>query len=424
MQEAGLARGMGRLSAVAVPKLRDPGLYPDGGGLYLQVTKGGARTWVYRFMLHGRAREMGLGPLHIVPLAEAREKARGARKLRHEGIDPIEARKAKQAEDRLAAATAMTFKECAERYIEAHKAGWKNPKHAKQWPSTLETYVYPVFGDLPVQAVDVGLVMKVLEPTWRAKPETAGRVRGRIESILDWAAARGYRKGENPARWRGHLDKLLPARGKVQKVEHHPALPYTEMGDFILTLRGQEGVAARALEFLILTATRTSEVIGAQWGEFDPDKKLWIIPGVRMKAGREHRVPLSDRALAIVNEMQADRLNDHPFVFPGGRPGRPLSNMAMLKLLERMGKDDLTAHGFRSSFRDWAAELTHFPREVAEMALAHVVNDKVEAAYRRGDLFAKRHQLMDAWAKHCGARTASKIVPMVRGKVRRLQPVS
>jgi integrase len=403
-----LARALGRLSAVALSKL-SPGLYPDGGGLYLQVTKRGARTWVYRFMLHGRAREMGLGPLHIVPLAEAREKARGARKLRHEGIDPIEARKAKQTEDRLAAATAMTFRECAERYIEAHKPGWKNTKHAKQWPSTLETYVYPVFGLLPVQAVDVGLVMKVLEPIWRTKPETASRVRGRIESILDWAAVRGYRKGENPARWRGHLDKLLPGRGKVRKVEHHPALPYTEMGDFISTLHEQEGVGARALEFLVLTATRTGEVIGARWEEVDLAKGVWTVPGERMKAGKEHRVPLSGRALEIVEEMKADQVNDHPFVFPGGRAGRPLSNMAMLKLLGRMGRDDLTAHGFRSTFRDWAAEMTHFPSEVVEMALAHTVSDKVEAAYRRGDLFEKRRELMEAWARYCETRPRDNV---------------
>jgi integrase len=371
-------------------------------------------------MLHGQAREMGLGPLHIVTLAEAREKAREARRLRHEGIDPIEARKAKQAEERLAAATAMTFQECAERYIEAHKPGWKNPKHAKQWPSTLETYVYPVFGSLPVQAIDVGLVMKVLEPIWQTKPETASRVRGRIEAVLDWAKARGYRNGENPAQWRGHLENLLPARSKVRKVEHHPALPYPEMADFIACLLKQDGIAARALEFLILTATRTNELIGARWEEFDLTKKVWTIPGERMKAGKEHRVPLSGRALEIIAEMQADRVNDHPFVFPGGRPEKPLSNMAMLKLLGRMGRDDLTAHGFRSSFRDWAAEVTLFPSEVVEMALAHTVGDKVEAAYRRGDLFEKRRELMEAWARYCEPNTPRKHRPAGAGQSSRI----
>ena len=406
-----MARGIGRFSAVALPKLK-AGMHSDGGGLYLQVTKGGARTWIYRFMLHGRAREMGLGPLHIVTLAEAREKARECRRLRYEGIDPIEARKAQRAEERLAAATAMTFEQCAERYIEAHKAGWRNPKHAAQWPSTLATYAYPVFGDLPVQAIDVGLVTKALEPIWRTKPETGSRVRGRIESVLDWATVRGYRRGDNPARWRGHLDKLLPARAKVRKVEHHAALPYAEMGEFVAALREQEGIAARALEFLILTATRTGEVIGARWDEFDLAEKLWTVPGARMKAGKEQRVPLSGRALAIIEDMKTQRVNDHEFVFPGGRPRKPLSNMAMLKLLQRMGRGDLTAHGFRSSFRDWAAERTGFPHEVAEMALAHTVSDKVEAAYRRGDLFQKRRQLMEAWAKHCEAQAMGKVIPL------------
>jgi integrase len=291
-------------------------MHADGGGLYLQVTESGARTWIYRFMLNGRAREMGLGPLHTVSLAEARDRARECRKLRLEGIDPIEARNAKKAEARIAAATAMTFRESAERYIAAHKAGWKNPKHAAQWPSTLTSYVYPIFGDLPVQAIDTGLVMKALEPIWTEKPETASRVRGRIESVLDWATARGFRKGENPARWRGHLENLLPKKSKVQRVEHHPALPYDEMGDFMAALRSQEGIGARAFEFLILTAARTGEVIGARWEEFDLGQKVWTVPAERMKGGKEHRVPLSGPALAIIEEMQRARESD--FVFPGG----------------------------------------------------------------------------------------------------------
>jgi integrase len=415
-----MARGMGRLAAVALPKLK-PGMHADGGGLYLQVTESGARTWIYRFMLNGRAREMGLGPLHIVSLAEAREKARECRKIRHEGIDPIEARNARKAETRLAAATAMTFEQCAERYIDAHKAGWKNPKHAAQWPSTLTTYVYPIFGDLPVQAIDTGLVMKSVEPIWTAKPETASRVRGRIESVLDWATARGFRKGENPARWRGHLENLLPKKSKVRRVEHHPALPYDEVGTFMASLRSYEGIGARALEFLILTAARTGEVIGARWDEISLADRLWTVPGERMKAGKEHRVPLSAPALAIIEAMKKERESD--FVFPGGKKGKPLSNMAMLQLLKRMGRDDLTAHGFRSSFRDWAAERTGFPSEVVEMALAHTVTDKVEAAYRRGDLFAKRRQLMEAWAKHCEARKVpGDIVSLPLGSHRRVQP--
>jgi integrase len=408
-----MARAIGKLPAVALQKPMKPGMHADGGGLYLQVTASGAKSWIFRFMLNGRAREMGLGPLHTISLAEARERARECRKLRLDGVDPVEARKAKRAGERLAAAMAMTFAECAERYIAAHRAGWRNPKHAAQWPSTLQTYAHPVFGSLPVQAIDTALVTKAIEPIWQVKPETASRVRGRIEAVLDWAKVRGYRDGENPARWRGHLDKLLPARAKVRKVEHHPALPYTEMGDFIASLRQQEGVAARALEFLILTAARTGEVISARWSEFDLAEKVWTVPADRMKAGKEHRVPLSPAAVAIIEQMQAARVDAHQFVFPGGRLGKPLSNMAMLKLLQRMGRGDLTAHGFRSSFRDWAAERTSYPREVAEMALAHTVGDKVEAAYRRGDLFAKRRRLMEEWAKHCQLLTsAGKVVPI------------
>lgn len=413
-----MARALGQLSAVVLPKL-PAGTHSDGGGLYLQVTKSGARTWVYRFMLAGRAREMGLGPLHTVSLSEARSKARECRKIRLEGADPIEARNAKRAEARLAAATAMTFQACAEAYIAAHRAGWKNPKHAAQWPSTLATYVYPVLGALPVQAVDVGLVMKVLEPIWREKPETASRVRGRIESVLDWAKARGHREGENPARWKGHLENLLPARSKVARVEHYSALPYPETADFVARLREQDGVAAQALEFLILTAARTGEIIGATWAEIDFDQRLWTVPGSRMKAGREHRVPLSEPALAILKPLTVTKASE--FVFSGGRIGKPLSNMAMLKLLQRMGRGDLTAHGFRSTFSDWCAEQTAFPSEVREMALAHTVSDKVEAAYRRGDMFAKRRQLMDAWATYCDpGQPGGNVVALVQGDTHRL----
>jgi integrase len=409
-----MARRIGKLPPVALQKAMKPGMHADGGGLYLQVTASGAKSWIFRFMLNRRAREMGLGPLHTIPLAEARERARECRKLRLDGINPIEARETKRAEERLAAATAMKFEQCAERYIAAHRSGWRNRKHAAQWLSTLQAYVYPVFGSLPVQAIDTGLVMKVLEPIWQTKPETASRVRGRIEAVLDWATVRGHRKGENPARWRGHLDKLLPARGKVRKVAHHPALPYADIGNFVAALREQEGVAARALEFLILTAARTSEVIGARWQEeFDLEGKLWTVPADRIKGGKEHRVPLSGAALAIIEAMK--EIRESEFVFPGGRAGKPLSNMAMLKVLERMGRTDLTAHGFRSTFRDWAAERTSYPREVAEMALAHAVGDKVEAAYRRGDLFTKRRRLMEEWARHCGlTKQAGEIVPIAR----------
>ena len=394
-----MARTTGRLTTVKIKSAKQPGMYADGGGLYLQVSDNGA-SWIYRYMIAGRAREMGLGPLELFGLAEARAKALDARKLRHGGIDPIEARRAERARQRLDAAKAMTFNQCAEGYITAHRAGWRNDKHAGQWGATLATYAAPVMGSMPVQLIDTGFVTKVIEPLWTTKPETANCLRGRIEAVLDWAAARGYRTGENPARWRGHLDKLLPARSKVRKVEHHAALPYPELPGFLVALREQEGVAARALEFTILTAARTGESMGATWGEINWGEKLWTIAGTRMKGDREHRVPLCDRALTILREMKPS--DDIPnaaeqFVFSGGKPGRPLSNMAFLMLLRRMGRADLTAHGFRSSFRDWAAERTNFPSEVVEMALAHVVGNKVEAAYRRGDLFDKRRRVMGAW---------------------------
>jgi integrase len=306
----------------------------------------------------------------------------------------------------------MTFRQCAEAYIAAHEMAWKNPKHAAQWPSTLGAYVYPVFGDLPVQAIDVGLVMKVIERIWIEKPETASRVRGRIESVLDWATARGYRRGENPARWRGHLENLLPKKSKVRRVEHHAALPYSELPEFMVELRRQEGVAARALEFAILTVARTSEALGATWSEIDLERHLWVIPAERMKSGREHRVPLSEPAVAILAAMKEVR--EGGYVFPGGRARRPLSNMAFLMRLRRMGRDDLTGHGFRSSFSDWCAERTNFASEVREMALAHTVSDKVEAAYRRGDLFRKRRQVMDAWARYATTTSDGNVISIAR----------
>jgi integrase len=357
-------------------------------------------------MLSGRAREMGLGSFSDVTLAEARDLARDARRLCKQGLDPIEARRAHRAARRAQHAKAMTFQECATAYIAAHRSGWKNKKHAKQWPQTLEDYVYPAFGSLPVQAIDVALVMKAVEPIWTVKPETAGRVRGRIEAVLDWATARGYRQGENPARWKGHLENLLPKKSKVRRVEHHAALPYAEIAEFMAELRKQEGVAALALELTILTAARTGEVLGARWDEINPDGLLWIVPAERMKAGKEHRVPLSDAAMKIIEKMAAIRLSD--YIFPGQRTSRPLSQMAMRMLLRRMGRGDLTAHGFRSTFSDWCAEQTNFPSEVREMALAHAVGDKVEAAYRRGDLFEKRRQLAEAWAHYCEGEEPSE----------------
>jgi integrase len=397
-----LAREVEKLTALAVTRQKHPGLYGDGRGLYLQVKDSGAKSWLYRYMLNGRAREMGLGPLHTVTLSQARGMATDCHRLRHQGVDPIDARNAERARARLEAAKAITFREAAVEYVKAHQNEWRNSKHAAQWGATLKTYAEPVLGRLPVQFVDTGLVLKVLEPIWAKKPETAKRVRGRIEAILDWARTRAYRTGENPARWRGHLENLLAKPSKAQSVEHHAALPYKDIPEFMEVIRHQDGVAPRMLEFAILTACRTNEVIGSKWSEIDWDVAMWVVPAERMKAGREHRVPLSDAANAILREMK-ELTGSEGYIFPGGLPGRGLSNMAMLVLLQRrMGRKDLTVHGFRSTFRDWAAEETNYPSEVAEMALAHMVGDKVEAAYRRGDLFEKRKAMMADWACFCG----------------------
>ena len=405
-----MARQVNKLSNASLAKLGE-GMHGDGLGLWLQVRATG-RSWIMRFTLGGRARAMGLGPLHTIGLADARDRARRARALILDGVDPIEARRVTRLAAKRQAARAKTFKACAEAYLAQHRAAWRNPKHAAQWSSTLQRYVYPVLGDATVDAVDVELVLEAVEPIWNTKPETAGRVRGRIETILDWATARGYRQGENPARWRGHLENLLPARGKVRRVAHHPALPFAQIGAFIAELRRQEGVAARALEFAILTAARTGEVIGARWSEISLGDRVWTIPADRMKAGKEHRVPLSDAACALLETVAAQRTGE--FVFPGARAKRPLSNMALAMVLRRMSRDEITVHGFRSTFADWAAESSSFPREVVEMGLAHALASKVEAAYRRGDLFDKRRQLMAAWAAYCTTDPAAKVVPRLR----------
>jgi integrase len=404
-------RRLNKLTTIRVRQERDRGLYGDGGGLFLQVSARATKSWIFRWKEAGKFRSMGLGPVYTVSLAEAREKARDCRKLRLDDRDPIAERKAKRVSARLDAAMAQTFRQCAEHYIAAHSPGWRSSKSKHQWEQSLTDYVYPVFGDFPVQTVDVGLVLKAIEPIWTVKPETAGRVRGRIESVLDWATARGYRAGENPARWRGHLDQLLPKKTKVQQVAHHAALPYRDIGAFIAELRRRSGIAARALEFVILTGTRTGEVLGARWDEIDMAERLWTIPAKRMKAGKEHRVPLSDAALAIVKSMAEIRQGD--FVFPGAHRGRSLSGSAMAILLRRMDVGHLTIHGFRATFSDWAAERTNFPSEVREMALAHAVGDKTEAAYRRTDLFQKRRLLAEQWATFCDSPvTSGEVVPI------------
>lgn len=391
-------RQLHRLSARTVVTKKRPGLYGDGGGLYLQIAEGGTKTWIFRYRspLTKKPRYMGLGALHSVGLPKARETAEAQRGLLSLGLDPIRARDEELSRQAAEAARAVTFAHCTKSYIESHKAGWRNEKHADQWTNTIKTYCDPVIGTLPVQDVDTGLVLKILEPIWATKPETASRLRGRIESILDWARARGHRTGENPARWRGHLKQLLPALAKKDRVTHHKAMSFSEVGSFIPKLRELTGATARCLEFTILTVARTSEAIMAKREEFDLDRATWTVPASRMKAKKEHRVPLSLRAVAIVREM-LDQKGD--YLFSGARRGQPLSNMAMLCLLDRMDVD-VTVHGFRSSFRDWAAERTAFPHEVCEMALAHTIPNAAEAAYRRGDLFEKRRKLMDAWADY------------------------
>lgn len=405
------------LSALEVNRLSKAGMHFVGGvaGLALQVSGAGARSWILRKMIAGKRRDMGLGGFPDVTLAGAREKARQIRELVDQGIDPIEDRRAKRATLAAERAKAMTFSQCVTAYLDAHGDSWKNAKHRQQWANTLDAYVNPIIGNLNVAAVDTGLVLKVLEPIWKTKTETASRLRGRIENILSWATVRGYRQGVNPARWKGHLDKLLAARSKIQQVAHHAALPYAELGGFMADLAKMDGMGARALEFAILCASRSGEVRGATWNEIDLNAGVWIIPAERMKAKREHRVPLSGKAVSLLNTLP--RLDGTELVFPG--TSGQLSNMSLTAVLRRMDRGDLTAHGFRSTFRDWAAEQTAYPSEVVEMALAHTIGNKVEAAYRRGDLFDKRRRLMDDWAKYCGtARGATgEVVTLRRGGV-------
>jgi integrase len=413
----------GKLSAVEIAKAKGPAVLHDGGGLYLRVKGTGAKSWVFRFQLDGKRRDMGLGPFPDISLAEARGKATERRKLRHDGIDPLDARAAQRRAQRVSDAKGRTFRECAVEFIEKNRAGWRNAKHRQQWENTLATYVYPTLGELPVSAIDAGLVVQVLDPIWNTKPETAGRVRGRIEAVLDAATVRGFRQGPNPAQWKGNLAHILPARRKVRQVEHHAALPIDDMPEFLAALRGREGMSARALEFAIFTVARTGEAMGARWGDIDLDGRVWTVPAARMKAGREHRVPLSDAALVGLNKVRPLALmrDGEPDpaapVFPGMRRALPLSGAAMLRLLRRMDHPgNPTIHGFRSTFSDWAAERTNYPREVVEMALAHAVGNKVEAAYRRGDLFDKRRQIMNAWARFCEATAPGEVVALHGGR--------
>jgi integrase len=396
-----MAREVNRLNARSVATIAENGRHADGGGLYLSVSPNGGRRWVFLYRWHGKPTEIGFGSARDVTLARARELARQARANLAEGINPKDVRKSSKT---------ATFGECADRVIENMRPSWRNDKHAAQWKMTLERYAAPI-RHLPVDKVGTDDVLSVLKPLWNGKPETASRIRGRVERVLDAAKAQGLRSGENPARWRGHLDQLLPKRQRLTR-GHHAAMAYAEVPSFISDLRSRRATAAKALEFAILTAARSGEVLGARWNEFDLDKAIWIAPPERMKAGREHRVPLSPRALQILTDLEYCRTSD--FVFPGEKVGRPLSGMSLEMVLRRMKIEDATVHGFRSSFRDWAAECTNFPNEVCEAALAHVIENKAEAAYRRGDLFEKRRKLMDAWAAYCGTPKTGKIVAFKR----------
>ena len=407
------------LTPMAV-KSAKPGRHADGAGLNLLVKEGGARSWVFRFMLRGKSGDMGLGPAagtDAVTLADARDAAAALRVKVKAGINPLEQRQ-REAAEALAATQAatvagITFKAVAEAYIAANEGTWRNAKHRYQWSATMATYVYPVIGDTPVAAISTAHVLSILEPIWKSKAETAGRIRGRIETVLDAAKARGYREGENPARWRGHIAQILPARSRLTR-GHHKAMPYGAIPELVGKLHEREAIAALALEFTILIAARTGETIGATWDEVDLDNALWTVPAMRMKAGKEHRVPLAPRAVEILKATQA---LGSDWLFPATGGGK-LSNMAMNMLLRRM-KVDVTVHGFRSSFRDWAAECTGYAHEVAEMALAHAISNQVERAYRRGDLIEKRRRLMDDWASYCssGAAAATNVTSIRKSKL-------
>jgi integrase len=396
-----MARQPKRLTARTVATLRKPGRHADGGNLYLTISKTGAgvsRRWTFLYSLAGKQREAGFGSAAVVTLAEAREKAAGYRSMLAKGIDPLDAKKA----DQEAAAARKTFGQCADELIISKRREWRSEIHAGQWRTTIDDYCGPIL-DKPVDAIDTQAVLGVLQSVWGRIPETASRLRGRIEAVLDYAKAHDWRSGENPAAWRGHLALILPKRGNLTR-GHHAAMDYRDVPEFVAKLHEHETIPATALEFLILTAARSGEVLGATWDEIDIDARVWVIPASRMKAGREHRVPLSARAMAILDRMASIRTGD--LVFPGQRRRRPLSGAAMGALVT-----GATVHGFRSSFRDWAGEETSFPREIAEQALAHATGGAVEQAYRRGDALEKRRGLMEAWANYCEPAACGNVVP-------------
>ncbi len=409
-----MAKRINKLTALQVKQQKKQGWYPDGDGLYLQVSPSGTKSWVYRYEKDRKERRCGLGAYPTISLDDARNSASECRKLRTKGIDPLEHKRQEELKKKRDQAKTITFKECAIAYIDSHKAGWKNAKHQTQWTNTLTTYAYPVMGKLSVQDIDTGLVMKVLEPIWHTKTETATRVRSRIENVLDWAKVRKYRTGENPALWRGHLDKLLPKRSKVQKVKHFAAMSYLELPDYYQKLRQEKNIAAKALTFLILTATRSNEAREAKWSEISLDTGIWVIPDERMKAGREHRVPLTPEALTLLEEMKDYRVTKEDDRVFAGLKEKSISDAALLKQLKQ-DHSKLTVHGFRSTFRDWCAEMTNYPSGLAESVLAHTIKDATQAAYERGDKFEKRRKLMDAWSTYCkDGKKTSNVSPIMK----------
>jgi integrase len=407
-----MSRPLQVLSALSINRRKKPGYLGDGGGLYLQVTEAGSKSWIFRYSMVGKRREMGMGAYPAVSLGAARNLAQEARTVLAGGQDPIAVRDAERARKRLEEARGVTFDQAVEQFLADHVVTWKNEKHRQQWRNTLNTYVSPAMGRLSVGAIGTPEVSRVLDAIWHDKTETASRVRARIERILDWSKVREYRTGENPARWRGHLDKIYPARNKVQKVKHHAAVPVDKMSAVYARLSESDGVAPRAVRFTILTAVRAGETTGATWKEIDLNHGVWTIPASRMKMDREHKVPLSREALAILREMA--ELKTDTLVFAGQRARRPLSIASLAKAMKAAGGEAMTTHGCRSTFKDWASERTSFPSEVSEMALAHTIGDKVEGAYRRGELIKKRAAMMQQWATFLMAPASIKVVPIGR----------
>jgi integrase len=407
-----MTRTTERLTALKAKRAKR-GLHHDGHGLYLQVTEGGQRSWVYRYMLAGRAREMGLGPLHTVSLKQARERARSARLLKLDGIDPIERKRAERAARQAADAKSKTFAQCVDDYFRDHANTW-SARYRSDWMSSLRQHAIPVLGPLPIAAIDTPLVLKALRLIWNEIPETASRVRNRIETVINWATAHHYRSGDNPAQWNGRLEHPLPTRRKVAPVKHFAALPYVKIASFMARLRTETSAAAACLQFIALTCARLSEAIGATWDEVDLANKVWVVPASRMKGGKEHRVPLSDVALAVLKEMQAIRRSD--YVFPGHKEGRPVGDNSVWRLAKRAAESNITVHGLRATFRIWAAERTSFSSEVAEAALAHAVPDAVVACYKRTDFFDRRRKLMEQWGVFCTTAPTErdKVVAMQR----------